>query len=555
MSKLDHFKVFAPKDKKVKVTGNNAVIYTRVSHSSQEENTSLESQLKYCESFAERKGLSVVAHFGGTYESAKTDDRTEFKRMLKYIKQSKNVSHIVVYSYERFSRSGVGGAKIADDLLRDYGVVTLAVTQELDPTTSSGSFQQKILFLFSQMDNELRRDKTVTGMSELLRKGYTPYSIPIGYTNLNKGKCVNQNIVVNDQGKLIRKAFIWKAKQELGNVQIVKKLKLLGMQIDKRRLTEIFANPYYCGIIVSKMIPDEVIEGRHEPLVSRSLFLKVNDVIANNRMSHPTTHKSEDENLPLKRFMRCAECDTPMTGYLVKAKGLYYYKCRTAGCKHSMSAKKLHEQFSEILSMFQVDECDVPLIEQTVLSYYGAYFEEQEENKALIENKIEGLEKQIDKIQERFALGEIDNAMYQKFFKKYDEQLNEIRAKSKNTSIESSNLQNCLKKALEFCKNPSLWWESQSIDRKIRIQKTLFPEGISLRKQNRAVLTNRINSLFAPIAEIATILKETKNGQPINFDQLSARVTPTGFKPVTAGAEIQCAIQLRHGAIFGKWCD
>ena len=25
-------------------------------------------------------------------------------------------------------------------------------------------------------------------------------------------------------------------------------------------------------------------------------------------------------------------------------------------------------------------------------------------------------------------------------------------------------------------------------------------------------------------------------------------VTPTGFKPVTAGAEIQCAIQLRHEA-------
>lgn len=27
-------------------------------------------------------------------------------------------------------------------------------------------------------------------------------------------------------------------------------------------------------------------------------------------------------------------------------------------------------------------------------------------------------------------------------------------------------------------------------------------------------------------------------------------VTPTGFKPVTAGAEIQCAIQLRHGAFL-----
>ena len=27
-------------------------------------------------------------------------------------------------------------------------------------------------------------------------------------------------------------------------------------------------------------------------------------------------------------------------------------------------------------------------------------------------------------------------------------------------------------------------------------------------------------------------------------------VTPTGFKPVTARAEIWCAIQLRHGAIL-----
>ncbi|MEY4521371.1 MAG: hypothetical protein RIT10_556 [Bacteroidota bacterium] len=29
-------------------------------------------------------------------------------------------------------------------------------------------------------------------------------------------------------------------------------------------------------------------------------------------------------------------------------------------------------------------------------------------------------------------------------------------------------------------------------------------------------------------------------------------VTPIGFKPITAGAEIQCAIQLRHGAFFWR---
>ena len=34
--------------------------------------------------------------------------------------------------------------------------------------------------------------------------------------------------------------------------------------------------------------------------------------------------------------------------------------------------------------------------------------------------------------------------------------------------------------------------------------------------------------------------------------ELDSIVTPAGFKPATAGAEIQCAIQLRHEAISGK---
>lgn len=72
------------------------------------------------------------------------------------------------------------------------------------------------------------------------------------------------------------------------------------------------------------MIPGEVIEGRHEQLISRSVFLKVNNIITEAKVTHPTKHREYDENLPLKRFMRCAECDTPMTGYQVKAKGLYY---------------------------------------------------------------------------------------------------------------------------------------------------------------------------------------------------------------------------------------
>lgn len=529
MSNLDLFKAFAAKDNSVKVSGTSAVIYTRVSHVSQKDNTSLESQLKYCQEHAKRKGLNVVNYFGGTHESAKTDERLEFKKMLKFIKQSKNVSYIIVYSYERFSRTGIGGAKIADDLLKDYGIVTLSVTQELDPTTSSGSFQQNILFLFGQMDNELRRSKTITGMAEIMRLGYTPRRPPLGYTNLVKGKAVNQKIVVNEEGKLLRKAFHWKI-MGLSNTNITRKLNALGLKIDKRRLNYIFSNPYYCGLIVNSMIPGEVIEGKHEVLISREIFLRVNNIVVKNKnVTHPLTHRDTDEHLPLKVFAKCSGCKTNMTGYIVKAKGLYYYKCRTTGCQNNVSAKKTHQKFVKLLSAFKIDEQDAPLIATAVESYYESILEESKQVNALEKRRVSEINSKIEKLEERFAIGEIGKDLYEKFVTKYTEQIKEIAPNQSETQVNSSNLRKCLDYAIEICLNPLVLWESSDIHGKIKLQKLIFPDGIVINQQNKGVRTNRIDSLFAPIAELAAIVKGQKKGQPINYDQLSALVTPEGF--------------------------
>ena len=53
----------------------NAVIYTRVSTSEQENNFSLETQLEKCEKCATKHKLNVVKRFGGAYESAKLGNK------------------------------------------------------------------------------------------------------------------------------------------------------------------------------------------------------------------------------------------------------------------------------------------------------------------------------------------------------------------------------------------------------------------------------------------------------------------------------------------------
>jgi len=124
-----------------------AVTYTRVSSKVQTDNASLDTQKQHCEEYTKKKGIEVIAYFGGTHESAKTDERKEFKQMLAFVKRNKKVSNIIVYSYSRFSRTGIGGAKITEELNR-RGIYVRAVTQEADASTPSGEFQQNIYYSF-----------------------------------------------------------------------------------------------------------------------------------------------------------------------------------------------------------------------------------------------------------------------------------------------------------------------------------------------------------------------------------------------------------------------
>ncbi len=56
---------------------------------------------------AKRKGWEIVAYFGGSYESAQTDGRKEFQRMLDLSESVEgSISQIMVYNTDRFSRTG-----------------------------------------------------------------------------------------------------------------------------------------------------------------------------------------------------------------------------------------------------------------------------------------------------------------------------------------------------------------------------------------------------------------------------------------------------------------
>lgn len=138
MNNLIFFDSFAKGKQTVQQRSNRCVIYTRVSTKEQADNNlSLETQRKACEQFAQKNHYAILGYFGGTYESAKTDERKEFNRMLHFVKKNREkISFIIVYSVDRFSRSGANAIYIADQL-KQQGINIVSVTQPTDTSTSS----------------------------------------------------------------------------------------------------------------------------------------------------------------------------------------------------------------------------------------------------------------------------------------------------------------------------------------------------------------------------------------------------------------------------------
>ena len=520
---------FAKKPKETKWrSGNLIVSYTRVSDQAQFDNTSLETQKKDAISYAGKRGLIIKEFFGGIVESAKNDERKEFKRMLEFVKKDKSMAAILVYSYERFSRS-----EYAADLSRQLGrmgVKVLSVIQEVDVTSAAGQLQQNIFYAFGNYYNELRKEKTVRGMVENLRNGYWVGPVPVGYTNLKKKeKAKYHEYVINNDGQILKQAFKWKAEGNLNNKEITAKMKKLGCKIEYKNLHRALSNPFYCGYITHALIPGEIIKGKHTPLISESLFEKANRTEVTS-VHKGISRKSKFSELSLKRFMRESETGNMFTGYIKK--GNYYYKTRGKQAPFNIRAEKINALFSDELSKYSINKSIAPIIEKKVIEIIKAKFKDETQTATIIESKLNEIEVKKTKLEERFIDGEVPLELYNKYIEKFKQESNDLRQQIGNHQELSSNLEIAIKKGFKIAENIDLVWASSDFDHKTKLQKIIFPEGIAYERQNHRVRTFRVNTIFSLIADIARVSEQKKIGQPLKVDRNSRLVARRGIEPL-----------------------
>lgn len=370
----------------------------------------------------------------------------------------------------------------------------------------------------------------MAGMKEMLLRGNWPTNPPMGSDSIRING--ERRIVVNEKGKLLKLAFQWKADEGLSNESIRFRLRQKGLKLHKQRISEIFKNPFYCGLLTHNMLDGQVVNGNQEKLVSRDLFLRVNGIIEQHVQGYSVLE--ENDAIPLKRFLHCNTCGKLLRGYIVKKKNIHYYKCCTGGCGNNRSASILNKRFASILNYFNLNiSADITaLLKTQMTATFNQLTKDQQDAGQQLKVRLCEVNSKLGRLEERFIDEEINADLYHKYHAKYLEEKQELEKELYITTKEVSNLDKCIELAVNFASRMRLKWLSGDYVVKQQIQFLVFPEGIYYDRKTDGCRTTRINNVFLYLAYLQQIMTKKKRGIPdlnLNYASLSSWVAGAGL--------------------------
>ena len=493
-----------------------AVIYCRVSTKEQTQNLSLPTQKKACLEYCSHQNIAPDKIFIDEGESAKTAARPEFQKMLKYCRENKSkVGHVVVYSLSRFSRNTHDHLQIKA-YLAGLGVSLRSVTEPID-NTSAGKLMETILSGFAQFDNDVKSERTKAGMKAAIERGRWPWIAPIGYLNDNGPKGQSNLIPDPDKAPLIKKTFELYATGLYNRPQVLKMANNLGLktckgkQLKLQNIEKILRNPIYTGWIQSQILLNPV-RGTFKPLIEQKLFDKVQAVLEGRKIN-VTSYLRNNPDFPLRRFVKCQKCSSPLTGSLSKGKTKKYpyYRCSNTSCRSvNIRREKLEEKFVEYLNHLKPKPEYVKLFEAIVLDRWRDMETEATAQSRSLQKHVDELRTKKERLEEAF--------IYEKSISKatYDDQLDKLNEKIALAEIEahSAKLEAFdIEAALSFAKylilNAERMWMESDLDQRQRLQKVLFPEGVyfgdgEFGTPRTCIFFNMLQELVAPKSKVAS---------------------------------------------------
>lgn len=392
-------------------------IYVRVSTQEQaKDGYSIDEQLDRLRKYCEAHDWKLVKEYpDGGFSGAKLE-RPAIQQLIKDVEAGK-ISKVLVYKLDRLSRSQKDTLYLIEDVFLKNGADFISMTENFDTSTPFGKAMIGILSVFAQLEREQIRERMNMGKAGRAKEGrwMGSHKVPIGY------RYTDGRLIVDPYEAEIVKKIFEKYASGSGVVAIANDLEAHGMkssygEIVRATIYSMLHNPVYIGKV---NYSGEEYDGIHEPIISTDLFQKCQDRFEKNRQN-PRFAEMTSNFYAKNTFtgMYYCTCGAHMrVFYGAKRKDgtrLKYYGCDSKAIR---GKKCLTGN-----GMIKADPADERVLEEIrSLLLNPLYFikqiretrdaeKEPEENSEILilKNRIEDLEKQIEKLIRLYTIKDID---------------------------------------------------------------------------------------------------------------------------------------------------
>ncbi len=315
--------------------GAPAVIYLRVSSKEQAEKGgeaegySIPAQREGCKRKAESLSAAVVEEFVDRGESAKTADRPELQRLLKYVNQHP-VKYVIVHKVDRLARNRADDVAI-NLVLKQAGVELVSVSENIDQTPS-GLLLHGIMSSIAEFYSRNLATEVMKGCVQKAKNGGTPGRAATGYLNVRRMENGRESRTVEVdrlRGPLMTWAFESYATGDWTIRRLLAELTARGLTtapgargpgkpLAVSHLHKLLRNPYYIGLVRYKGV---VYAGKHEPLTTPATWHEVQKLLS---AKHLTGEKEREHPHYLKGTIYCGQCGSRLIVCHAKGNGGTY---------------------------------------------------------------------------------------------------------------------------------------------------------------------------------------------------------------------------------------
>ena len=518
----------------------NVILYCRVSSDEQKTNTSLDFQEKKLRKHCEEKGYNVIACYHEDF-SAKHHDfvRPEMIKIRDYCKKHKREVNLILFlRWDRFSRNPEFAYMFKRIFLDEWGIQFNALESPIDFSATEWSSLLSSYCAAAHTENNKISRRTRDGIRETMLSGRWANSAPRGYKNVHvvdaNGITISKTVEIDEvKAPIIRNIFQEVAKGIEAPCSIRRRI---APEIPESSFLSILRNIFYKGKIrvpATKTEPEVIVDGLHEPLITEELFDRVQDIMDGKRKKQPKLTKPIKPEYYLRKFLVCPHCGRAITGATSQggSGGKYpYYFCPTTGKHLRISADTLNAAFVDYVSGLRPNNAIMQLYKEVLLDL-------RKDNARDIRAMIDGIDKDIleinermDKIEDKYLDGEIDNDTYNRMISRQKALLKNLEGRRE--LLETPNrgkIEPQLKYSINLIDNIDKFFEYAPADAKIRELSSIFSEKIEFDGKN--FRTQNLNTVLGLIYQQTNELRNNKKEKGESFSTFPNSVPRAGVEP------------------------